>query len=455
MPKSNTCYLCSACGYESAKWYGKCPSCGEWNSMAEFTEAKEQKHKTLNSASEKSIGEVSLDENSRIKTSFTELDRVLGGGIVLGGVVLIGGEPGVGKSTLLLQVAENVCVNEGKSVLYVSGEESVNQIKMRAVRTGIRAKELFVLNETEVSLIIQKIEQLSPGLVIIDSIQTLYDSTINGAAGSVSQIKECASKLTRTAKISSIPVFLIGHVTKEGSIAGPRILEHMVDTVLYFEGENLNSYRVIRAVKNRFGSTNEISVFEMGSGGISEVSNFGGLFITEREKNVSGSAVFCAMEGTRPVLMEIQALVSKTAFNIPRRMTSGVDFNRTSLILAVLEKKAGLKLFDQDVYVNVVGGIKLNDPSADLAIAAAIVSAYRNKSLNDCVLAGEIGPTGQVRTVVKADRRAEESERFGFKKLILPKGNASISALNDIDIIFVKNIWEALVAMFPPDKEGK
>ncbi|MEZ4358422.1 MAG: DNA repair protein RadA [Eubacteriales bacterium] len=452
MPKSNTCYLCSECGYESAKWYGKCPSCGEWNTMSQFTPVKEQKRGILTGASEKSIFEVSLDENSRIKTSFAELDRVLGGGIVLGGVVLIGGEPGVGKSTLLLQVAENVCANEDKAVLYVSGEESVGQIKMRASRVGVKSKKLLVLNETEVSLIIQKIEELSPCLVVIDSIQTLYDSAINGAAGAVSQVKECAAKLTKIAKMSSIPIFLIGHVTKEGSIAGPRILEHMVDTVLYFEGENLNSYRVIRAVKNRFGSTNEISVFEMGINGISEVSNFGGLFIAEREINVPGSAVFCAMEGTRPVLMEIQALVSKTAFNIPRRMTSGVDFNRTSLILAVLEKKAGIKLYDQDVYVNVAGGIKLNDPSADLAIAAAIVSAYRNKALNDCVIAGEIGLTGQIRTVARADRRAEESKRFGFKKLILPKGNAFLNT--DMDMVFVKNIWEALVAMFPRDKEA-
>lgn len=452
MPKSNTCFLCSNCGYESAKWYGKCPSCGQWNTMSEYHEPKIAARGSVKSTAKTSrLEEVDLIEGELIKSGFPELDRVLGGGIVEGCVVLAGGEPGVGKSTLFLQVADNVAA-EGRQVLYVSGEESLKQIRLRASRIGVKNREILLLNETEVNQVVKKIEELNPAVAVIDSIQTLYSASLTGAAGSLSQLKECAARLTAAAKSTGTAVFLIGHVTKEGAIAGPRVLEHMVDTVLYFEGENLNAYRVLRAVKNRFGSTNEISVFEMHANGMQEIENFGKLFIAERERDAAGSVVFCAMEGTRPVLIEIQALVSKTAFNIPRRMTSGADFNRVSLILAVLEKKAGLKLYDQDVYVNVTGGIRLNDPTADLAIALAIVSAYKNRPAGDLIVLGELGLTGQIRAVPQTERRLAESHRLGFSRAIVPKSNAGVKQPKDMRVSFARNIWEALNEAFRPEQ---
>lgn len=440
-------FLCSSCGHESAKWYGKCPACGEWNTLNEFTPSKATSKTSLHllkDAPTVSLKEVTVSADNIMKSGFPELDRVLGGGIVEGSVVLVGGEPGVGKSTLMLQVANSVSQN--KNVLYISGEESARQLKLRAQRIKSDSENVYVCGETEVSSIVSKIGEVTPALAVIDSIQTLYSSALSGSAGAVSQIKECAAQLTRCAKETGVPIFLIGHVTKEGSIAGPRILEHMVDTVLYFEGENLNAYRVLRAVKNRFGSTNEISVFEMTGEGMKEVANFGSVFIAQREANVAGSAVYPAIEGTRPVMLEIQALVSKTAFNIPRRVTTGVDFNRTALVLAVLEKKIGLKLFDQDVYVSVVGGIKLSDPAADMAIAAAVVSAYNSKPTGETVIMGEIGLTGQLRAVSQPSRRLSESLRLGFEQAVLPKAGSTIP--KDINAFEARNVWDGLNHLF-------
>jgi DNA repair protein RadA/Sms len=445
MAKLTTHFVCSNCGYDSVKWYGKCPSCAEWNTLSEFAVEKAAKTTPARSvAKAEMLPDIEVSTGLLTTTGLKELDRVLGGGIVEGCVVLAGGEPGIGKSTLFLQVLSYLA-NTGHKTLYISGEESKRQLKLRADRLGVQNSPVCLLAETEISAITDKIEEISPRFIVADSIQTLYDSSLSSSAGSVTQVKECAARLTAIAKKNDISVFLIGHVTKEGAIAGPRVLEHMVDTVLYFEGENSGAYKILRAVKNRFGSTNEIGVFEMTAAGIAEVPNFGGMFISEREESAAGSCVFCAMEGSRPLLIEIQALVSRTAFNIPKRMAAGADFNRTALIVAVLEKKTGLKLYDQDIYVNVAGGLKLTEPASDLAVAAAIVSAFRNKPLSGVAVFGEMGLTGEIRSVSQPERRLAECLRMGFTRAVIPKASLTgITVPEGMTVYGARNIWEAL-----------
>lgn len=390
MAKASTHFVCSNCGYDSVKWFGKCPSCSSWNTMTEFDVApKSSKKTTYRSPASKavSVNEIETSQNFCISTNYSELDRVLGGGVFEGSLVLTGGEPGIGKSTLFLQVLSNVA--KSNKVLYISGEESLRQVKLRANRINALNENLLLSTETEVNEIISRLIETSPSVAVIDSIQTLFDSSINSSAGSPSQIRECCAKLISFAKEYGCAVFLIGHVTKDGSIAGPRILEHMVDTVLYFEGND--AYKVLRCVKNRFGPVNEIGVFEMTSDGMKEIADFSGIFISEHNQNSVGSCIFCALEGTRPVLCEVQALVSKTTFNLPRRVSTGIDYNRCLLIAAVLEKRAGLRLSEQDIYLNIAGGLKLNEPAADLSAALAIISSYKNKSAGNYCAMGEIG----------------------------------------------------------------
>ena len=445
MAKDKTVFICRDCGYECIRWLGQCPSCRAWNTLEEMTLTAPAKNTRSAPTAEAPVRlkDVSVEETARWTTGFAELNRVLGSGIVEGSVVLAGGEPGIGKSTLFLQVADALAVS-GKKVLYISGEESHRQIRIRANRLGISG-DILLLAETEISNCIARMHETAPDFVVVDSIQTMYSSRLNPAAGSVSQIKECAALLTREAKTSGAAVFIIGHVTKEGAIAGPRILEHMVDTVLYFEGERQGTFRILRAVKNRFGSTNEIGVFDMRDSGMHEVENPSGLLLSERASAVSGSCVYPALEGTRPVLLEIQALVSPTSFQMPRRMASGLDYNRMALMVAVLEKRMGLKLYNQDVYLNVVGGIKLAEPAADLAMAASIVSSFRDKAVSDTVTMGEVGLTGEVRTVGQIEKRLNEAAKMGFKKAVVPKSNLKgLKAPADIEIYGVRNVFDAL-----------
>lgn len=445
MAKVKTIFMCRDCGYECPRWLGQCPSCKEWNTLDEMILDTPQKGRAsvTNAQAVVYLKDVSLESSARWSAGFGELDRVLGGGVVEGSVVLAGGEPGIGKSTLFLQVADAL-VKSGKKVLYISGEESLRQIRIRAKRLGTGG-DIQLLAETEISNCISRMRETEPDFVVVDSIQTMYSSRLNPAAGSVSQIKECASLLTREAKTSGAAVFIIGHVTKEGAIAGPRVLEHMVDTVLYFEGERQGTFRILRAVKNRFGSTNEIGVFDMRDDGMKEVENPSGLLLSERSTEASGSCVYPALEGTRPVLLEIQALVSSTSFNMPRRMAAGLDYNRMALIIAVLEKRMGLKLYNQDVYLNVAGGIKLNQPAADLAMAASVVSSFRDKAVNDVVAMGEVGLTGEVRAVGQIEKRLAESSKMGFKKAVIPKSNLKGTKVpKGIEVFGVKNVFEAL-----------
>ncbi len=445
MAKSKTIFVCRDCGYECPRWLGQCPSCKEWNTLDEMALEAPQKKGAGAPPAEALVllKDVKMQSAARWTTGFAELNRVLGGGVVEGSVVLAGGEPGIGKSTLFLQVADAL-VKAGKKVLYISGEESLRQIRIRADRLGTGG-DVLLLAETEISNCISRMREAKPDFVVVDSIQTMYSSGLNPAAGSVSQIKTCASEFTKEAKKSGAAVFIIGHVTKEGAIAGPRVLEHMVDTVLYFEGERQGTFRILRAVKNRFGSTNEIGVFDMRDDGMKEVENPSGLLLSERSAEASGSCVYPALEGTRPVLLEIQALVSSTSFNMPRRMAAGLDYNRMALIIAVLEKRMGLKLFNQDVYLNVAGGIKLNQPAADLAMAASIVSSFRDKAVNDVVAMGEVGLTGEVRAVGQIEKRLAECAGMGFKKAVIPKANLKgIRAPEGIEAFGVKNVFEAL-----------
>ncbi len=440
MPKPTTHFVCSECGYDSVKWYGKCPSCNNWNTLQEFNAepkaAKQNRRATVVTKS-LSIDEIETTPDVCMDTGFAELNRVLGGGIYEGSLILAGGEPGIGKSTLFLQLMSSLA-NRGKNVLYISGEESLKQIKLRANRLGVAGANLHVLSQTEVNAILNHVENEQYAVAVVDSIQTLYDSGVSSPAGSVTQVRECAAKLNAFAKEKGCAVILIGHVTKEGSIAGPRVLEHMVDTVLYFEGSGGN--RILRAHKNRFGSTNEIGVFEMRSDGMAEVTDFSGLFISEYNENTVGSGVFCALEGSRPVLLEVQALVSKTSFNLPRRVSTGVDYNRCLLIAAVLEKKTGLKLYEQDIYLNIAGGLKLSEPAGDLAIALCILSSHKNISLGKCVILGELGLTGEIRGVSAAQRRVDECLNMGFNKIILPASNKVTGA----EVIGVHNIWQVM-----------
>ncbi|MFH1398328.1 MAG: DNA repair protein RadA [Candidatus Omnitrophota bacterium] len=456
--RTRTIFSCQGCSYQSPKWLGKCPDCGSWNSFVEedYSNAsiKSKERTSFYKDEPVLLKDVVIKDSFRIKTEIKEFDRVLGGGIVSGSVVLIGGDPGIGKSTISLQISNHVA-QQGRTVLYISGEESVAQIKLRAKRLGAGLKDevLYIVNQTDLSLIIEYIQKLKPDLVIIDSIQVVFDSRISSAAGSVSQVRECAGILTQIAKTTGTSIFIIGHVTKEGTIAGPRVLEHIVDTVLYFEGDRFAVYRILRAVKNRFGSTNEIGVFEMGQAGLKEVNNPSEIFLSERAKEATGSVVVPVMEGTRPLLVEIQALVSKTVFGYPLRRAQGFDYNRLALLAAVLEKRMGLALESQDIFVNVVGGIKIEDPAADLAVALAIASAFREKNISsDTIVLGEVGLAGEVRNASQVSLRINEAAKLGFKHCIIPKGNSkNLDYKKDaIEIVPVLTLKEAMdIALAP------
>ncbi len=442
--KSKTFFVCNECGYESAKWLGKCPSCSSWNTFAEEKVISDKKN-IIHASSDltvKTFDEIQVEDKNRIHSGSKELDRVLGGGIVKGALVLFGGEPGIGKSTLLLQLCDKLSKDE--CVLYVTGEESDTQIKVRAERLGLKCDNLLICAETNAELIIEAIEKYSPKAVVIDSIQTMYLSDISSACGSVSQVRECTLSFMRVAKDKNITFFIVGHVTKDGSIAGPRVLEHMVDCVLYFEGERHQSYRIIRAVKNRYGSTNEVGVFEMTDKGLLDVENPSFMLLSGRPANASGSAIVCAGEGTRPILAEIQALVAPTSFSVPRRMADGVDLNRLNLMSAILEKRHGLPLSKYDIYINVTGGIRLTENASDLALALAIASSYYNKPLPEkTAFFGEVGLTGETRTVTQAQRRLNEIQKLGFSECVLPFDSLGSIEKSNIKLTAVKNLSEA------------
>lgn len=451
--KTKAVFVCQSCGYSCAKWVGRCPDCSSWNSFVEeeiVARARPEKGDHLNQPV--LLRSVETKEEERMQVHIGELDRVLGGGLVRGSVVLVGGDPGIGKSTICLQLCHALAAS-GKKILYVSGEESVHQTKLRADRLGAKASDqLYIVNATDIDAVLEFIKKFLPDLVVVDSIQVVYTSLLTSSAGSVSQVRECASILTQLAKKTDISMILVGHVTKEGVLAGPRVLEHIVDTVLYFEGERFSSYRVLRAIKNRFGSTNEIGVFEMGSDGLTEVKNPSEIFLAERPKEVSGSVVVPILEGTRPVLVEIQALVTKANFGVTRRKAQGIDYNRLSLLVAVLEKRGNLKLFDKDIFVNVVGGMKIEDPAVDLAICLAIASSTFDKVIPfDTVVLGEIGLASEVRSIANVTPRINEARKLGFKRCILPQTNyqASKALVQDemrlIPIVDLagafKNLW--------------
>ncbi len=442
--KAKTVFVCSECGNEYSKWMGRCTACGAWNSVVEEVVQKTSSRVPKKNAAPVLIKDVTTNEGERTGAGSNELDRVLGGGIVKGSLVLCGGEPGIGKSTLLLQLAN--FASKTDKVLYVSGEESDKQIKLRAERLGITSDNLYILNETDLQAVIGAIDLLKPSTVIADSIQTLYHDAITSAPGSVGQVRECTLKFMEISKNMGITVFIVGHVTKEGAIAGPRVLEHMVDCVLYFEGERHQSYRIVRAVKNRFGSTNEIGVFEMTDRGLIDVPNPSSMLLSGRPVDAPGSAIVCSVEGTRPILAEIQALVSNSSFTNPRRLATGVDFNRVSLIMTVLEKRMGLNLVNQDAYVNVTGGIRLDEAATDLAIACAIISSFRNAPLpRDMAFFGEIGLTGEIRTVTQASRRIAEIQKMGFKRCMLPFDSlGSIDKCEGITLLAVRTLGDVL-----------
>lgn len=447
--------MCQSCGYESPKWMGKCPGCSSWNTMVEEMEQPKNARKgafvvSASTVSKPtSITKIDTTNEPKIYTNIAEFNRVLGGGVVRGSLVLIGGDPGIGKSTLLLQVSGQLSTVDQK-VLYISGEESVKQTKIRADRLKIASENLYVLSETDLELISKSIEEMSPDFVVIDSIQTIYHPEITSAPGSVSQVRECTAELLRIAKTKGVAIFIVGHVTKEGAIAGPRMLEHMVDTVLYFEGERHHTYRILRAVKNRFGSTNEMGIFEMKEIGLEEVKNPSEIFLEERSKGAAGSTVVASMEGTRPVLVEIQALISPTGFGNPRRMATGIDHNRVSLLMAVLEKRVGLLLQNQDAYLKVAGGVKLDEPAIDLAVTVSIASSFRDKPTNPTdVIIGEVGLTGEVRRVSRIEQRVQEAAKLGFKRAIIPARNIGGWTVPDgIEIIGVQTVGEALQYVF-------
>jgi DNA repair protein RadA/Sms len=435
---------------------GRCPECGNWQSFVEEFEIKATKSKSYSMDDEKSgspmrLSEINMEREERIKTGIGELDRVLGSGIVRGSVVLVGGSPGIGKSTLLLQIAGTETLLKGNDILYVSGEESFRQIKMRAQRIGVGEEaNLKILSENNIEVIKAQVKKEKPDLLIIDSIQTVYNPEITSAPGSVSQVRECSGDLIRLSKSRGISTFLVGHITKSGNIAGPKVLEHMVDTVLYFEGERHDSYKILRAVKNRFGSTDEIGIFEMTGEGLKGVDNPSNLFMTDRKNDISGSAVFCGVEGTRPILVEMQALVSYSSFNMPRRMAVGVDYNRMIMLMAVLEKNIGLQVQSQDAYLNVVGGIQINEPASDLAIAIAIASSFRNTPVPaDMAIFGEIGLGGEVRAVTHGEMRIAEAARLGFKRCLVPKSNIPKKKMREgIACIGVDSLKDAFEAIF-------
>lgn len=441
MKKTKNIFFCQNCGHQSAKWLGRCPSCGEWNQFVEEeigTASPGDFPETCFNEDPMPIDTIEADERDRILTGIAEIDRVLGGGIVGGSAVLIGGDPGIGKSTLLLQAMQKLA-DKGLVALYVSGEESATQIKLRGRRVGASSNNLIVLVEVSLENILKHIRKINPGIVVIDSIQTVYSSALTSAPGSVSQIREAAGKLILMSKKTGIPIFLIGHVTKEGAIAGPKILEHMVDTVLYFEGDSGHAFRIVRNVKNRYGPTNEIGVFEMRESGLVEVSNPSALFLMERPKEAVGSVVVPSLEGTRPVLVEIQALVSENTFGIPRRTTIGVDRNRVSLLAAVVEKVCGLHLGNHDIFINVAGGVKLDEPAVDLGIISSIMSSFLDRPIDfGTAVCGEVGLTGEVRGVGRMDERIKEASRMGFNRCILPDGTSSGDMLSDAQMVRVR-----------------
>ena len=452
MAKSKTVFFCQNCGYESSKWMGQCPACREWNTFAEEPKATVKKTGAVSVRREavqpRRLSEIEISEESRITTGIRELDRVLGGGIVQGSLVLVGGDPGIGKSTLLLQMCRNLSHME-RDILYISGEESLQQIRMRAQRMGTFSEKLRILCETNLEDIREAIERDRPQIVIIDSIQTMYNENVTSAPGSVSQVRETTGVLMQIAKGLAISIFIVGHVTKEGVVAGPRVLEHMVDTVLYFEGDRYASYRVLRAVKNRFGSTNEIGVFEMRGNGLEEVENPSEYMLSGKPENASGSVVACSMEGTRPVLLEVQALVCQTNLAFPRRTAAGTDLNRVNLLIAVLEKRAGFRLSGCDAYVNIAGGIRMNEPALDLGIVLAIASSMKDQPIDEKTIAfGEVGLSGEVRSVTMPEQRVREAKKLGFTSVILPEVcRKQAMRVEGIELIGVKNVREAIRAI--------
>ncbi len=444
MAKQKNVFFCKECGYEASKWMGQCPACKSWDTFVEEKplNTAEKRRGTAFLTEPESLAKINTTENNRITTGLQEMDRVLGGGIVIGSLVLVGGDPGIGKSTLLLQICREL-TDKMHRVLYISGEESLQQIKMRADRLGVFRGDLLLLSETNLDNIEEIIRKNKPEIVVIDSIQTMYKEDIGAAPGSVSQVRETTGVLMHLAKGLDISIFIVGHVTKEGVVAGPRVLEHMVDTVLYFEGEDKASYRILRAVKNRFGSTNEIGVFEMQDQGLREVLNPSEFMLQGKPEGEPGSVVAASMEGTRPILVEVQALVCQTNFNMPRRTAAGTDYNRVNLLMAVLEKRVGIQMSGMDAYVNVAGGMKINEPALDLAIVLALLSSYRNLALDEHTICfGEIGLTGEIRGVGMAEQRVMEAEKMGFHTCILPKTNADNIKKSGMKLIGVKNIKE-------------
>lgn len=452
MPKAKTIFFCQNCGFESSKWMGQCPACKEWNSFAEEPQTSTKKTAAGNVRKDtpqpKTLSEIEMNQAARMSTGMGELDRVLGGGIVQGSLVLVGGDPGIGKSTLLLQVCRNLS-DAGKKVLYISGEESLQQIRLRAERMGSFTEHLLILCETDLQAIRETITRLQPQVVVIDSIQTMYNENVSSAPGSVSQVRESTGVLMQIAKTQNITIFIVGHVTKEGVVAGPRVLEHMVDTVLYFEGDRYASYRVLRGVKNRFGSTNEIGVFEMRTSGLAEVANPSEYMLDGKPENASGSIVACTMEGTRPVLLEVQALVCQSSLAFPRRTADGTDLNRVNLLMAVLEKRAGLRVSSCDAYINIAGGIRMNEPALDLGIVLAVASSMKDTPIDEKTIAfGEVGLSGEVRSVTMPEQRVREAKKLGFDTVILPMSCMKQAARVDgIHLTGVRNVREAIQAI--------
>jgi DNA repair protein RadA/Sms len=449
MAKTKTIFFCTACGNESPKWVGRCPGCGAWNTLEEHIEKPTAPGRAKSapvgmSRRPQSISEVDTDAEIRFSTGMGELDRVLGGGAVAGSLVLVGGAPGIGKSTLLLQICSSLC--QGRSVLYISGEESERQLKLRAQRLNVSPEQLYILSETRLSDVLEAVEDIKPDILIVDSIQTLYNENNESSPGSVSQVKDCTMSMMQLSKAQGVTVFVVGHINKDGNIACPKVLEHMVDCVLYFEGDQNSSYRLLRAAKNRFGSTNEIGVFEMMDKGLIEVPNPSQMLLAGRPEGASGTCVACVMEGTRPVLAEVQALVTKTTFNVPRRAADGFDFNRAVLLMAVAEKRAGMKLNLFDAYINVIGGLRLDEPGADLPVVLAVASSYRDQPIaDDLVAIGEVGLTGEIRSVSHMNQRLGEVSRLGFKKCIIPKNTSEkLEIPKDLTVYRVKNLREAI-----------
>lgn len=449
MAKTKTIFYCTACGNETPKWVGRCPGCGAWNTLEEHIEkpaalGRAKAAPVGMSRKPQRIAQVDTDAEIRFSTGMGELDRVLGGGAVAGSLVLVGGAPGIGKSTLLLQICSSLC--QGRTVLYVSGEESERQLKLRAVRLGVSPEQLFILSETRLSDVLEAVDEIKPDILIVDSIQTLYNETNESSPGSISQVKDCTMSMMQLSKVQGVTVFVVGHINKDGNIAGPKVLEHMVDCVLYFEGDQNSSYRLLRAAKNRFGSTNEIGVFEMMDSGLTEVPNPSQMLLAGRPEGASGTCVACVMEGTRPVLAEVQALVTKTTFNVPRRAADGFDFNRAVLLMAVAEKRAGMKLNVFDAYINVIGGLRLDEPGADLPVVLAVASSYRDQPISDDLVAiGEVGLTGEIRSVSHMNQRLGEVARLGFKKCIIPKNTSEkLEIPEGLTVYWVKNLREAI-----------